>query len=56
MVKTNITVTMPIEEYERLLMIEETFNSDIKMFEKAHVNGVATMTDLLRKRIEDIYL
>lgn len=53
--KTNITVTMPVTEYEHLKNIETQFNKDIRMFEKANVNGIATMTDELKQKIEDIY-
>lgn len=53
--KKNITVTMPVTEYERLKEIETAFNKHIKMFEKANVDGKATMTDELRLIIEEIY-
>lgn len=53
--KSNITVTMPVSEYERLKSVEEGFNRHIKMFERANVNGTATMTDELKQKIEEIY-
>lgn len=53
--KTNIMVTMPVSEYERLKSVEEGFNRHIKMFERANVNGTATMTDELKQEIEEIY-
>lgn len=53
--KTNITVTMPVTEYERLKAIEKGFNEHIKIFERANVDGKAIMTDELRLKIEEIY-
>ena len=53
--KVEITVTMPVSEYERLKSIERSFLNDIAMFEAANVDGKATMTEKLRLRIEEIY-
>lgn len=53
--KTNITVTMPVTEYERLEAIEQSFNDNIRMLERANVNGIATMTDELKLKIEEIF-
>lgn len=53
--KDNITVTMPIEEYERLKWVERLFNGDIRMFENANIDGKAVLTDQLKERIENIY-
>lgn len=54
--KTNITVTMPISEYERLEAIEEHFNEYMKMFERANPDGEsAIFTEELQQVIRDIY-
>lgn len=53
--KTNITVTMPVEEYERLKNIEKDFKSLIRMMERANKDGKAEMTKELERYIEDIY-
>ena len=53
--KTNITVTMPIAEYEKLQDIEKSFNENIRMFERANVDGKAVMTKELEQRIIEIY-
>ena len=50
-----MTVTMPIAEYERLKEIERRFQQDIKMFERANVDGTAVMTLELENRILDIF-
>jgi len=52
----NITVTMPIAEYERLKAIEEGFNEHIQMFERANPDGKsANMTKELETFIKEIY-
>lgn len=53
--KTNITVTLPLAEFERLQNIEKNFNADTRMFERANKNGKAAMTDELEQRILEIY-
>ena len=53
--KENITVTMPVEEYERLRDIENMYLRDVDMFERANLHGEAIMTQALKKRIEEIY-
>lgn len=53
--KTNITVTMPVTEYEHLKAVEQSFNDIVRMLEMANVNGEAVLTDELRRKIEDIY-
>ena len=53
--KTNITVTMPVTEYERLKEVEKSFHEYIKMFERANIDGNATFTDEIKQTIEDIY-
>jgi len=53
--KTNITVTMPVEEYERLKSIEQGFREHIEMFERANVEGKAVLTKELEQTIEEIY-
>lgn len=53
-----ITVTMPVEEYERLKAIEEQFHSDIRMFEEAYKQNEAgkdMLTQQLYERIMEIY-
>ncbi len=54
--KTNISVTMPVTEYERLVDIEKSFNEHIRMFANANKDGVAVMTEKLKMTIEEIYL
>lgn len=53
--KTNVTVTMPVTEYERLLDIEMSFNKYIDALERANKNGKANMTQELKRIIESIY-
>lgn len=53
--KTNITVTLPLAEFERLQNIEKAFNDDVRMFERANKNGKAAMTKELEQRILEIY-
>ena len=55
MSKSEITVTMPIEEYEKLKDIEKDHQSIIKMLERANDSGTAVLTTELRRYIEDIY-
>lgn len=53
-----ITVTMPVEEYERLKAIEEQFHSDIRMFEETYKQNEAgkdMLTQQLYERIMEIY-
>ena len=53
--KENITVTMPVTEYERLQDVEKSFNEIIRMFERANVDGKAVMTKELEQIVTDIY-
>lgn len=53
--KTNITVTMPVTEYESLRSIEQDYNKIIRLFERANVEGKAVMTKELEQIIQDIY-
>lgn len=53
--KTNITVTLPLQEFERLQNIEKAFNDDVRMFERANIRGKAAMTKELEQRILEIY-
>ncbi len=53
--KSNITVTMPLTEYEKLQTYEALYQQKIKMLERANINGIATMTDELKQEIEEIY-
>ena len=54
--KTNITVTMPIEEYERLKAIEKGYSEHIQMFERANPDGhTPIFTGELQQYIKDIY-
>lgn len=53
--KSNITVTMPMNEYEQLESIAEGFDSLIRMLERANQDGKAVMTDELRTKIEEIF-
>ena len=53
-----ITVTMPIGEYERLKAIESLFESDRRMFEEAYLQneaGNGIVTERLKQRILEIY-
>ncbi len=53
---TNITVTMPVEEYNRLKNIESGFNEHIRMFERANPDGSsAVFTEELQTMIREIY-
>lgn len=54
--KSNITVTMPVYEYERLNEMEQGYNELIRMFERANIDGKAVLTEELVSRIEEIYL
>lgn len=57
-----ITVTMSIDEYERLKSIEKGFKEHIEMFQRACVvtedgeKFTAVMTEELKTTIEEIYL
>lgn len=54
--KTNITVTMPVEEYERLKAIERGFNEHIDMFKRANPDGEsAIFTEELQRTVKEIY-
>lgn len=54
--KTNITVTMPVEEYERLKAIERGFNKHIDMFKRANPDGEsAIFTEELQRTVKEIY-
>ena len=54
--KTNITVTMPVTEFERLQDIEISYNKIIKMLERANPDGKsAIMTEELKVTIEEIF-
>ena len=54
--KTNITVTMPVEEYERLKAIEIGFEEHIGMFKRANPDGKsAIFTEELQRTIKEIY-
>ena len=53
--KTNITVTMPITEYESLRAIEQDYNKIIRLFERANVEGEVVMIKELEQIIKDIY-
>lgn len=54
--KSNITVTMPIYDYEQLASKAVSFDELIRMLERANQDGKAVMTDELRTKIEEIYL
>ena len=57
MARTNITVTMPIEEYEDLKTRANGLDELVKVLERANPDGKsANMTDELRRRILEIYL
>ena len=52
----NITVTMPVTEYERLKAIETYYREYIKMFERANPDGEsAVFTEELQQTIKEIY-
>lgn len=54
--KTNITVTMPVTEYEHLKYIEQAYNEHIKMLERANPDGCsAVFTEELQQQIKEIY-
>lgn len=53
--RSNITVTMPISEYEQLESKADGFNCLIRMLERANKDGKAVMTDELRTKIEEIF-
>lgn len=54
--KTNITVTMPVMEYERLKAIEIGFNEHIAMFKRANPDGeFAIFTEELQRIVKEIY-
>lgn len=54
--KTNITVTMPVEEYEYLKAIERGFNEHIEMFKRANPDGEsAIFTEELQRTIKEVY-
>lgn len=56
MENTNITVTMPIEEYNKLKHAEKVRDEWVKMFERANPDGEsAIMTAELEQTIKDIY-
>lgn len=59
---SNITVTMPISEYERLIKAEKEYEIDKILFENAYeryldsdCNMNAMLTDSLIKRIKESY-
>ena len=54
--KSNITVTLSLEEFEKLQNIEKAFDNIIRMIERANHRGRAVMTDELRQLIEEVYL
>ena len=52
----NITVTMPIEEYNMLKNAERVRDEWVKVFERANPDGEsAIMTEELEQIIKDIY-
>ena len=52
----NITVTMPIEEYEMLKNAERVRDEWVRMFERANPDGKSViMTAELEQTIKDIY-
>lgn len=53
--RSNITVTMPIYEYEQLESKADGFDLLIRMLERANQDGKAVMTDELRTKIEEIF-
>lgn len=56
MAKTNITVTLPIEEYDRLRDIEKGFNEYNRMLKRANPDGKsAIFTEELKEKIMEIY-
>ena len=53
---TNITVTMPVKEYEYLKAIERGFKEHIEMFKRANPDGEsAIFTEELQRTIKEIY-
>lgn len=56
MAKTNITVILPIEEYDRLRDIEKGFNEYNRMLKRANPDGKsAIFTEELKEKIMEIY-
>ena len=53
--KKNVTVIMPVTEYEKLQEIEIEFNKIVKILENANVDGKAVMTKELEEKILEIY-
>lgn len=53
--RSNITVTMPIYEYEQLESKADGFDCLIRMLERANKDGKAVMTDELKVKIEEIF-
>ena len=54
--KSNITVTMPVTEYERLENTESAYKELIRVLERANPDGEsAVMTDELKRIIMEIY-
>lgn len=53
--RSNLTVTMPIYEYEQLESKADGFDCLIRMLERANQDGKAVMTDELRTKIEEIF-
>ena len=53
--RSNITVTMPIYEYEQLESKADGFDCLIRTLERANQDGKAVMTDELRTKIEEIF-
>lgn len=54
--KSNITVTMPVTEYERLIAKEKGLAEIIGVLERANPDGKsAIMTKELELRIKEIY-
>lgn len=54
--RSNITVTMPIYEYEQLESKADGFDYLIRMLERANQDGKAVMTNELRTIIFQIYV
>lgn len=58
----DITVNMPIDEYERLKAIEKGFDKHIEMFKRAckisddNETFTAVMTEEFKTTIEEVYL
>lgn len=56
MEKSNITVTMPIKEYERLMAIEKDFFLYMDAFKRANPNGDSVFfTEELQELVLDVY-